>query len=183
MNARTLVVLAAAAAAAMLGGGCGGSLPAASRNLGAVDSSSAFAAARDVMSQYFTLDQEDPDLGRITTQPKLLQQRPDKLLTTSGRARQKAALRLVREGKDLVAYLTITVERQESAPARRLEMSRENYSSVPDQTPAETGAAATAEQNEVWTLQTYDAALANTILQDLSDRLRTTTTQPGNSTE
>ena len=162
----------------VLAGGCGGSVPAVARDLGTVDYPSAFATARDVLSQYFTLDQENADLGLLTSLPKPIHQPPDRLLTTPGRGREKARLRLVRDGQNVAAYLTIFVERQQGAPARRFETSRENYSSVPNQTPAETGAADTPEQNEAWTLDRYDTTLAHTILRDLYDRLHPAATQP-----
>jgi hypothetical protein len=65
----------------------------------------------------------------------------------------------------------VAVERLGSTEHRHVGMTRENYDSVPNQTPAEADAASSPEQKEVWTIDRYDHELEQKILQDLNKRM------------
>jgi len=134
-----------------------------SRPLGEVSYGTAFATARDVMAQYYSIESSDASTGEIVSRPKRVDAGRDRLLGGSP-ARQVARLRLRREGKGVVAHLAVAVQRQGSAVYRQHSGIDETYSSVPNQTPAEADAATTPEQNEAWRTVKHDRALEQRIL-------------------
>jgi len=134
-----------------------------SRVLGEVGYGTAFATARDVMAQYYSIESSDASTGEILGRPKRVQMRGERLLGGSP-ARQVARLHLRRDGKQVVAHLAIAVQRQGSAVYRQYSSIDETYSSVPNQTPAEADAATTPEQNEAWRTVKHDRALEQKIL-------------------
>ncbi len=162
----------------LIAGGCNSFMPGTSRSMGDVSYESAFAEGQHVFGQYnFLIAGADPDTGEIRSHPKSDSARPDRLLTNSP-ARKIATLSLRRDDGQVVATLSVAIERLGSQEAMTIEASRENYSSVPDQTPAEIDAATTAEQNEVWTVDSYDHPLEQRMLDDLWQRLHPESAQP-----
>jgi hypothetical protein len=158
------IVVALAAASVLVG--CNQPLPGSSRSLGAVDYTSAFAAGNEVMAQYFSVESSNPQTGIITSRPKAVEAGHERLLGGSP-ARQVATLRIRSEGKEVVAYATVALQRQGGAVFRTMPPVAENYSSVPHQTPAERDAATTVEQNESWTTHSYLHDVELKVLQDL----------------
>jgi len=157
--------LAAVCLAACLATGCGE--PAGrSRLLGTVSYESAFAAATDVMSQYFSIENADPATGEITSRPKAVRAGNERLLGGSP-ARQVARMRLRREGGEVTASLAVAVQRQGEAVHLQRGPAGETYSSVPNQTPAEVEAATTPLQNESWRTERYDRVMEQQILGQL----------------
>jgi len=138
-------LLAAACMTAGILGGCAQPIGRA-RPLGEVSYEAAFATAREVMAQYFA--------------------RADRLLGGSP-ARQVATMRLRRDGRQVVAHLAVAVQRPGSAAHRQMRMNVDNYSSVPNQTPAQVEAATTPGQNESWRTDRYDRVMEQKILTQL----------------
>ena len=159
--------------------GCNQPTPGTSRVLGNVDYNVAFAAARETMSMYFTIDSADPVTGVIVSRPRPAEGRGERLLGGSP-ARQIATLNINRTDGGLVAKASVAVERQAGSV---MGPRGDTYSSVPNQTPAEGEAATTAEQNQGWQREGYARDVERRILNDLFNALHpqpaTPLTQPG----
>ena len=155
-----------AVAAACVAGGCNQPMPGTSRSLGGVDYASAFAAANEVMAQYFSVESSDPHTGIIQSRPKVVQAPKERLLGGSP-ARQVATLRVRTEGKMVVAYATVALQRQGGAILQEMRPGMDDYDSVPNQTPAEREGATTVEQNESWRTHKYAHDVERKILQDI----------------
>ncbi|HUT01612.1 MAG TPA: hypothetical protein VM031_04100 [Phycisphaerae bacterium] len=152
--------------AAFLAGGCNQPTPGSSMPLGQVDYTSAFASARETMAQYFSVESANPVTGEITSRPKAVEAGNERLLGGSP-ARQVASMRLQQEGKQVVAYATVALQRQGSAALRQIRPGADDYDSVPNQTPAEVEGATTIEQNESWRTQGYAHDVERKMLADL----------------
>ncbi|MGB2820398.1 MAG: hypothetical protein WBF17_05420 [Phycisphaerae bacterium] len=155
-----------AVVAACVAAGCNQPTPGTSRSLGAVDYASAFAAANEVMAQYFSVESSDPLTGIIESRPKPVPAPNERLLGGSP-ARQVATLRIRSEGKAVVAYATVALQRQGGAMLGQIRPGTDNYDSVPNQTPAEREGATTVEQNESWRTHKYAHDVERRILQDI----------------
>jgi len=156
---------------AVLAVGCADRTVGTVKNLGPVDYDKAFAAAEKALSQHYTLARADADSGVIEARPRTVQGDPDKLIGASP-ARQLARMRIDREDGDVLARLSIAVQRQRTPVYRMIESSKDNYDTVPHETPAEQEAATTVEQNQAWQTQHYDRALEAQILEELYAVLR-----------
>ena len=146
--------------------GCNQPTPGRSRSLGTVDYTAAFAAANEVMAQYFSIESSNPHTGMIESRPKVVQARRERLLGGSP-ARHVATLRVRTEGKEIVGYATVRLQRQGSAVLRQIRPGEDNYDSVPNQTPGEREGATTVEQNESWRTHGYAHDVEQKILEDL----------------
>jgi hypothetical protein len=131
-----------------------------------VDYPQAFASANDTMSQYFSIASSDPATGIIKARPKGIDAPPERLLGRSP-ARQAATMRIWQRGKEILADVTVAVERRGDPVLRSMPQPGENYEGVPNQSPAQREAATTVEQNESWRIEKYDHATEEKILQDL----------------
>jgi hypothetical protein len=140
------------------------------RSLGHAEYAVAFAQGRQVMQQYFQLDRADPDKGVITTKPKPIGERPARLLGKSS-ARKRATMTLLREGPEIVAYVSVPIEQRSTTETFPKMPQNEPYSSVPNQSPAYEEAATTPQQNELWRINSYDHRLEESILDDLYKRM------------
>ncbi len=167
---RLALLLSALGLSAGLLAGCGQTPPGTLRAMGTVSPESAFAAANDVMGQYYSIESADPRTLTITSRPKDVQARGERLLGGSP-AREIATLTIRREAGEAAAYLSIMIQRQGSAGYRQFRTMHEDYSSVPDQTPAEAEAATTGQQNEAWQTTGFDHPKEATILSDLYNAL------------
>jgi len=176
MSRRTFAIVAvpacvgAALFALMAVSGCSGAEPGTSRLLGKVSYGSAYATSREVLSQHFSVLPSDPSDGvlvcRATAEPGAAKSARLIGLTTSGR-RRRAKLRLVREGELIVAHMAVTIEQQENPVYRNAPQPDQEYSSVPNLTPAQEDAATTPEQNDVWQVVGRDRILERRILADI----------------
>jgi len=155
-----------AAVALCIFAGCNQSIPGTSRSLGTVDYTSAFAAANETMAQYFSVQASNPHTGVITSRPKSVEAPKERLLSGSP-ARQVATLRVRTEGKAVVVYATVALQRQGGAVLEQIRPGADNYDSVPNQTPAERAGATTLEQNESWRTHGYAHDVERKILQDI----------------
>lgn len=155
-----------AAAATCIVAGCNQPIPGTSRSLGTVDYTLAFAAANEVMTQYFSVLSSNPHTGIITSRPKPVEAPKERLLSGSP-ARQVATLRVRTEGKAVVVYATVALQRQGEAVLEQIRPGVDNYDSVPNQTPAERDGATTVEQNESWRTHGYAHNVERKILQDI----------------
>lgn len=146
--------------------GCSTAAPGTTRALGDVSPDVAFATARQVLGQYFPIDDANPRTQVITTRPRPVDAGWDRPLGGYP-ARQVAILRIVEENGSVAASLAVTEQRQRAQMHRSVQQVGENYDSVPNQTPAEQEAATTLEQNESWETHRYDHALEARILSEL----------------
>jgi hypothetical protein len=165
MTMRRYAVAAALAAAAMTGG-CNVASPGSTRLLGEVEYPQALASANDTMSQYFSIESSDPATGIIKARPKAVEAPPDRLLGRSP-ARQVATMRIWQRGKEILADMTVALERQADPVLRSMPQPDENYEGVPNLPPSQREAATTTVQNESWRIEKYDHATEEKILKDL----------------
>ncbi len=149
--------------------GCAEVEPGRSRDLGVVDYDSAYAAARGVFAEHFTIAQEDPSAGLIRSRP-VMSRAADPVLGTSAR-RRKATLRLRRDGQRIVARVAVEVQKLASTRFRRDAMERESYSRVPNQSPAQTDGPEVGAGGEAWVTAEYDRAAERRILAQIDARL------------
>lgn len=163
---RWMIVGVVAAVAA----GCGEPTPGTSRNLGAVPYELAFVSAQDVVSQRYSVIEADPATGVITTRPRPVGTESG-VLGGSADAREVATLRMRREDENVVAHLSVAMERKRSTVSRRMMQDQENYSGVPNTTPADVDAASTPEQRDLWQPERYLHHIERRLLQDLFARL------------
>ena len=169
---RTLIILIVAAMLA----GCSQEMAGTSRSLGVVPYGEAFAAGKQVMGNFFSVESADIQSGRIRSRSRRLNVRSERLVTglagmAGSPARRLATLKLHRSGGAVVAYATVEVQRQDSAIHRQRGADMENYDSVPNKTPAELDAATTPEQNELWRTCRRDRAMEEKILSALYVKL------------
>jgi hypothetical protein len=150
--------------------GCQATEPGTTLSLGKVGYDKAFVAAEKVMSQYFSVAAADDAAGTVACRPKPAPAKAEGLLRAPP-ARHVATMRLRRSGEEVVAHVTVAVERQEAAAHRQLRMIGADREPVPLRTPAELDAATTAEQNDEWAARGHDAALERAILRDLYEAL------------
>ena len=150
--------------------GCNGGVGGTRRVLGPVSYDKAFAASRVVMSQYFSLAEVDPRAGLIKSRPRLVEAGRLRL-STDPPGRQVATLRLRADGEYVIARLVVVIHREGSHIHKYVGEREENYSGVPNRTPAEIEAATTAEQNQAWQAVRYDHQLERTILRQITGAL------------
>jgi hypothetical protein len=158
-------IMTAVVAAGLLGG-CNQPLPGSSRQMDTVDYPAAFASAREVMAQYYAIESANVDAGLIQARPKEIDAPKERVLSGSA-AREVASMRLRKEGKGIVAYAAVAVQRQGGNVLRQMRPGTDSYTSVPNQTPAEHEAATTVQQNESWRTLRYAHDVEARILQDL----------------
>ena len=167
-------MVAAVAALCVTGAcGCASQQPGTQMTLGPVSYDKAFSTARTVMAQYFRVDdaETDADTGRIRTLPTFLESARFSV-SDSPPDRQLADLTLRRDGSHVIATLAVAVQRQGSGAYATFRGRQENYSGMPNQTPADLEGATTPRQNDTWETYRYDRLLEHTILRDLDRLLR-----------
>jgi hypothetical protein len=76
-------------------------------------------------------------------------------------------VRLRAEGKEVVAYATVAVQRQGGSVFRVMPRDADDYDTVPNKTPAEGDAATTVGQNETWRTHRYADDVERKILEDI----------------
>jgi len=139
--------------------------------LGPVAYDKAFSTAQEVVAQYFPVDSADAESGVILSRPVYAE--PSRLgATGSAPDRQFAEMTLRADGRYVVATLSVAVQREGSAAYRTFRGRQENYSGMPNQTPADLEGATTPRQNDVWETYRYNRMLERTILRDLDRLLR-----------
>ncbi len=167
MTMRQCAVAALLAAAGIFAcAGCSTASPGSSQSLGTVKYAQAFAAANDTMSQYFSIASSDAATGVIKARPKAVDAPRERLLGKSP-ARQVASMRIWPRGKDILADVTVTIQRRGDSVYRSMPAPGENYEGVPNKPPSAREAATTIEQNESWRTEKHDRAIERKILQDL----------------
>jgi hypothetical protein len=147
--------------------GCAES-PGTTRDLGAVSYEMAFVTARDVIGRHYDIAHSDPATGRVETVAKPVEPGPAGVLGGSVRdAREQATLQLRREGERVTARLAVALQRRRSSISRRMTLAEEDYSGVPNKTPAEIDAATTTEQNQTWQTERYLAHRQRALLTEI----------------
>ena len=144
--------------------------PVTTGRLGEVDYTAAFAGAREVFGQYYTIDSAEAATGRIVGVPRSVSAEPDRLLTLTP-ARERATLRLRRDGRTVWADIRVAVERLESTGYRSAQALHQ-LRDVPDRTPAQDDAPLTQQQNEIWRPAGNNLQIEQRILIDLVDRMK-----------
>jgi len=142
-------------------------------SMGQIEYQQAFAAASEVIRKHYELKSADPDAGVVTARPKPVDPTTTRILGGTSPARQIASIRLQEQEGQVVAIAEVRVQRQGSAGFRQLD-GGENYSTVPNQTPAQGTAATTPEQNEAWETQGRNRALERKMLNELYQALHPT---------
>ena len=140
----------------------------------------AFATARTVMGKQFIVVMADQDEGIIKCAPQPVDDAQDRLLGTTP-TRQIASMRLKRRNGQLIAICTVEQQRESSVIRRQQPVVGEvgdNYSSVPNETPAQIDAATTPEQNDTWETVRTDTMLENKLLNELRDALNAKSNEP-----
>ena len=135
-------------------------------SLGDVSYDEALAVAREVMRKHFELAPGNPGDSAIVARPKPVDARAQRILGGKSPVRQLATLRLQSRAGHVVANANILLQRQGSASFRQFGSSG-NYSTIPNDTPSQSEAATTPEQNEAWETRGRDRALERTIVQEL----------------
>ena len=151
--------------------GCFGESPGTQIVLGPVSYDRAFAVGRDVMAQYFTLEEADGETGVIRSRPRYVEARgfgigdrpPD---------RQLAHLTVRPDGTGVAIKATVSIQRQGSEAYRMFRAREEDYSKMGARDGDDLEAATTHRQNELWETYRYDRILEHTILRDLTQLLR-----------
>lgn len=163
----TLMILAAAGMFA----GCSPEMASTSRVLGDVSYGQAFAAGKQVMSNFFPVASANLHSGVITSRPKPITLRSERLVTglvlvgmAGSPARRIATLKLRRSRGSVIAFASVEIQRQDSAVHRQRGADLENYDSVPNMTPADLEAASSPGQNEMWRTCRHDRAMEERIL-------------------
>lgn len=167
---RTEMKIIMLAASAMLAG-CNVPTPGTPRDMGAVDYTSAFATSREVLAQYYPIAMADPETGVIESRPQDVKASSARLLGGTSPTREVARM-YVREKNGRVVVNAAVMVQQNGAYIRSTSPRPEdNYSSVPDQTPAEGTAATTPEQNDDWQTLRFDKAAERKMLQQIYQHL------------
>lgn len=147
-----------------------------SRPLGDTSFQQAYAAGRQVLAQYFTIDPDKSSAssGIVKSRPKEILDAGRNRLLGNSPARQIATIQIVQEGPAVTALVQVMQQRQGSAPERQMGYSQErrNYNMNPGDTgPGDAEAATTPQQNEMWTNEKRRRDLEGQILDDLYKEL------------
>ena len=140
-----------------------------SRNLGETSYQQAFATARQVMAQYYTIASANPNTGVIKCKPKATAPGRERLLGGSP-ARQVATMEISQKDGLVVARVLVLRQRQGSAVRQKMGYSAEryNYTGRPgEETPADLNAATTSQQNQAWETEKPLHDIESKILDDL----------------
>jgi len=139
-------------------------------SLGDVPPTEAQSVARAVMSKHFELAPASSGANEIVALPKPVSPRAQRILGGKSPTRQVATLLLQPQEGNVVANVSVRLQRQGSASFEQFG-STGNYSTIPNETPSQGSAATTPEQNEAWETRGHDAALERTIIQELYEAL------------
>ena len=163
--------MAAVWAGVVLSAGCNSTVPGTRRVLGPVDYDRAFSVSRRILKQHFSLAEIDRERGVLRSRPRWVEP-SRRLLRPRVPARQIATFRIRPDEPYVVVRLSIAVEYPVSQADRFAQQDEENYSGVPNRTPAELEAATTPRQNASWRKVRYDHSLERAILEELAEALR-----------
>ena len=139
------------------------------RRIQGADRTAMFASAqRALVDLGFRLDRVDLELGLITTRPSELRSgtlvpRDRSRLSSPGRLRRIAELRVVAEAEGINVYCSVAIQRLETE-AHRMFRHESAASDVPNETAIDRGAATTIEQNSVWQTIGRDESAERNIL-------------------
>ncbi len=149
--------------------GCSQETPGTVRFMGNIDKAAAFAAAKEVMSQYYPVTLADPDQGIIKCAPAEAKGPGERLLGSSP-MRHLAELEVMKSQGGISARVAVAVQRQ-GGTIHRTAAASDSYSGVNNQSPVDMDAATTTEQNESWQTTGYSYETQRKILEDLYQRL------------
>ncbi len=131
----------------------------------------AFATGTEIMQKYFPPADANTSTRMIYGAPTAAKLGAERLLGGKSPARRIATMSLQKKGDNVIARLTVVIQRQGSASFQRMTPA-DDYSTVPNQSPAQGTAATTASQNEAWQTQKYDHGMERKILTELKQALK-----------
>lgn len=134
------------------------------KTMGDIDPGLALPTARDVLATYYDIDSMDAQTLVIKCRPK--DSEGHERLLGGSPMRETAKLHLFRAEGQLAAEVSVAKQRQ-AGPVSRAILANDNYSSIPNQTPAEVEGATTTEQNQSWQPAGRDYQAEQKILDDL----------------
>ena len=175
---KTLATSVLAVVVAALAAGCGSTSRGWEQaSLATHDREKAFEAARKVLSRHFELAESNWTRGEIRTRAKVLDRQRTGTLAdvrgAGGRWRGTASCEIAREGMDLIARVTVRLEREASAAAAvmadtgREDQGQDKPPSVPRM--AEPGPGV---EREVWIETGYDRAMARDLLAEIAQEVQ-----------
>lgn len=130
-----------------------------------------FATAKEVMRKHFEIDSADPDTGVIIAKPQHVDAPAERLLGGKSSARHLAKMQIQQKNGQVITRVKVELQRQGATSYQHV-LRPDDYSTVPNQTPAQETAATTAEQNESWETESRDYALERKILDELKQVLQ-----------
>jgi hypothetical protein len=146
--------------------GCQMQTPGRTLYLGDVSYEAAYAAARDVVAQYYPIAAESAEKGEIRCHPAPVEPPPERLLGRSP-ARHLTTARIRRKSDGVWAQVAVAIQRQGRDVHRHMRAAAVNYDGVPNEPPGRQEAATTPQQNEAWVTQGYAHDVETRILDDL----------------
>jgi hypothetical protein len=168
MNRSRLIISAVAvllAAAFMTG--CSIPNPGTVRLLGDVNYDAAFDTAKQVFAKYYSIESVDADKGVIVSSPKEEEGPSGRIFASRTRVREIATMRLTRTSTGVAAQVSVEVQKLGTDAIRQTTLTGENYSQLPDKSPAQGEAATTYEQNQTWFFDHYNKGEEGKVLADL----------------
>jgi hypothetical protein len=141
------------------------------------DRQAVFEAARDVLGEHFEIQKQSFAEGVIETKPQLFDRQRSGTLAdlrgAGGRWRRTAAFSLDRDGLEMVARVSVRLEREGTDAAVLVSESArpERMDELPPSTPGD-GRAHRAQPQPVWTQVGYDEGLARELLAAMAERVR-----------
>ena len=166
MNRFNLFVTVALAAAALLSG-CSIPNPGTVRQMGDANYDTTLDTAKQVFSQYYSIESVDPDMGVIVSSPKVQEGPSGRFLENKTNVREIATMRLTRTNTGVMAQVSVEVQKLGTEAIRQATQTGENYNEVPDKSPAQGEAATTYQQNQTWFFDHYNKGAEGKILADL----------------
>lgn len=183
MNRFNLLTAIALIGASALLPGCSIPNPGIVRQLGDVNYDTTLDTAKQVFSQYYSIESVDPDKGVITSTPKEQEGPSGRIFASKTRVREIATMRLTRTSAGVAAQVSVEVQKVGTDAIRQATLTGENYNQLPDKSPAQGEAATTYEQNETWFFDHYNKGAESQMLADLYRALHSQpTTSPAAAT-
>jgi hypothetical protein len=170
MNRLNLFAAVALVAAAFTAG-CSIPNPGTVRQLGNVNYDTTLDTARQVFAKYYSIESVDPDKGVIISSPKDHEGPSGRIFAKETSVREIATMRVTRTDKGVMAQVSVEVQKLGTDAIRQSTLTGENYSEVPDKSPAQGEAANTYEQSQTWFFDHYNKGEEGKILADLYSAL------------
>lgn len=146
-----------------------------SRLIQDADQAAVFAAARTALTERFRIEKADPKQGLLVSQPleTLATEAAGRIGDVVGakrRVRRVAEVQIKPQGNDIRVWCNVVIQHYDTEEVRSF--SRDHgIADMPTETPIDTDAGTTTEQNVVWTDKGRDRHMEREILTALADVL------------